>query len=179
MKLMRCLIMMAGLLSPALAAGEELPVNWQEAVGTLASERTRAEGCASALKRHGGPAAISQGELAYSEAKADVDGVIAALIVSLAEDAEPGDWSALEDQMKQGFAKRLAFCETVQELIPEDEGKKGGIIELIGGVAGSVIEAAAEIFLDSREADRLTRKTIQTQLEAAKWPSFSDIASSS
>ena len=42
-----------------------------------------------------------------------------------------------------------------------------------------VIEAlsagVAALYNDYREDDALTRATIQTQLEAAKWPAFEDV----
>ena len=41
--------------------------------------------------------------------------------------------------------------------------------------APMLIDAVKAIYLDFRAEDRLTRKTIQTQLEAAKWPAFAAI----
>jgi hypothetical protein len=38
-----------------------------------------------------------------------------------------------------------------------------------------LIDAVKAIYLDYRAEDRLTRKTIQTQLEAMKWPAFASI----
>ena len=49
----------------------------------------------------------------------------------------------------------------------------------MSGAVGPVIEALKAIYLDavsaSRERDRLTAKTIQTQFEAATWPKFADV----
>jgi hypothetical protein len=60
-------------------------------------------------------------------------------------------------------------------LVPDTAGEKGGIIDVLGEVIGPLIDAAKAIVLDYREEDRLTRKTIQTQLEATKWPAFASI----
>ena len=150
-------------------------IGWQEAVARLASERTRAETCASLLKRHGDQAAISRGELAYGEAKAEVDAVIAGLVVALAEDEAPASLPDLEARLRRGVTAREAFCKEVMPLVPDTTGEKGGIVDVLGEVLGPLIDAAKAIYLDFREEDRLTRKTIQTQLEATKWPAFASI----
>ncbi len=54
------------------------------------------------LKPHGDPAALSRGELAYGEAKAEVDAVIGALIVALAKDEEPAILPDVEKGMSAG-----------------------------------------------------------------------------
>jgi hypothetical protein len=64
------------LLVPAVVQAQAM--RWPEAVAALAAERTRAETCGRLLKRHAGnnAAALSRGELAYAEAKAEMDAVI-------------------------------------------------------------------------------------------------------
>jgi hypothetical protein len=66
-------------------------IGWQEAVARLAGERTKAETCVRLLKTYGDEAALSRGDLTYGEAKAEVDAIIAGLMVALAKDEEPGD----------------------------------------------------------------------------------------
>jgi hypothetical protein len=87
------LALAVGLLSPALvsaALAQGTPaIGWQEAVARLAAERTRAESCAGLLKKHGDEAARSRGGLAYGEAKAEVDAVVAGLVVALAQCTGP------------------------------------------------------------------------------------------
>jgi hypothetical protein len=164
------------------ASGAETPtIGWQEAVARLAAERTRAETCAALLKKHGDAAAKDQGALEYSEAKAEIDGVIAGLVVALAQDARatPASLPDLEAQLRRGFDGREAFCTKVKALVPPARpGEKNVIIDIVGAVVGPLIEAAQAIWLDAREADRLTAKTIQTQLEATKWPAFASVAPS-
>ena len=106
----------AVLATPAMLAAQE--IDWQTAVSRLAAERTRAETCVGILKRHGDPAQISRGELAYGEAKAEVDAVIGALIVALAEQKPLGDPLELEQGMSRGVAARDAFCEQAVALLP-------------------------------------------------------------
>ena len=84
---------------PRLAAEAPPAIGWQEAVARLAGERTRAEACAGLLRRYGDEAAKAQGQVAYGEAKAEVDGVIAGLTVALARHAEPASLPDLEGRL--------------------------------------------------------------------------------
>src|SRR5436305_13864651 len=81
-------VVLALLLAPP-AAAEAPAIGWQEAVARLAGERTRAEACAGVLKRYGDEAAKARGQVAYGEAKVEVDAVIAGLTGALARRAEP------------------------------------------------------------------------------------------
>jgi hypothetical protein len=60
-------------------------ISWPEAVGRLAGERTKAETCAAVLKGYGDKRQIFQGQMAYGEAKANFDGVIAELVTALTD----------------------------------------------------------------------------------------------
>src|SRR5215510_15040392 len=95
-------VLVALLLVPAVVQAQTM--HWPEAVAALAAERTRAETCVRLLKRHAGgdAAALSRGELAYAAAKADVDAVIAGLIVVLAQQGTPPDLADLEARLTRG-----------------------------------------------------------------------------
>jgi len=175
-----------GLGHPALAAADEgrgsvaeaRPIGWQEAVARLAAERTRAETCAALVKHLGDAAAKVRGELGYGEAKAEADALIAGLIVALAKGAEPASLSDLEERLQRGVAAREAFCAEVARLVPARPGEKSVIVDLVSGALGPLIEAVQALWLGIREADQLTAKTIQTQLEAARWSDFAAVAPS-
>jgi hypothetical protein len=159
-------------------------VTWQEAVARLARERTVAETCAALLKRQGDAAVITRGALAYGEAKAEYDGIIAGLIVALARKAEPASLTDLEARMRRGLAERQAFCRIVEPLgTTQNAGEKGWIEEAVKGavegVAGPLIDAIKSLWLRSRDDNALMRKTIETQLEAAVWRDFAAVAPSS
>jgi hypothetical protein len=152
-------------------------IGWQEAVARLAHERTRAESCVRLLKIYGNEVALSQGDLTYGEAKAEVDAVIAGLVVALAKDAEPQSLPDLEARLERGIKGREAFCAEIIPLLPNPAGtshEKGILDDLVAGALGPLIEAVKEIYLDyrtsAREVDHLTRITIQNQLEATKCP---------
>jgi hypothetical protein len=156
-------------------------IGWQEAVARLAHERTRAETCVRLLKTYGDEVALSRGDLTYGEAKAEVDAVIAGLMVALAKDAEPVSLPDLETRLEHGVKGREAFCEQVKPLVPDTTGERNVITDLVSGALGPLIEAVKEIYLsareDANERERLTHLTIQNQLEATKWPAFADISS--
>lgn len=166
------------LLALAPAAAQETPaMSWQDAIGALASERTLAESCASLLKRHGADdeAALDQGRIAYDAARAEIDGVIAALSVALAQRDGPDSFTPLQAQLERGVAGREAFCKTALALAPAQDGTRAAIFDLLGGAIAPLIDAAKEIYFDSGKRDDLEKETIRIQLEATKWPSFASI----
>jgi hypothetical protein len=128
------------------------------------------------LKKRGDEAAIDRGALAYGEAKAEYDGIIAGLIVALAQKAAPASLPDIEARLRRGFEKREAFCRSVQALVPtQHAGEKGLIDEAVKGAIGPLVDAIKTIWLRSRDDKGLVRKTIETQLEAAAWPEFASI----
>ena len=70
-------------------------------------------------------------------------------------------------------------CNRVLALLPPDEGKKGGIGDIAKGAIEPVVKALSEgvaaLYNNYRNDKALIRQTIQTQLEAAKWPDFGEV----
>jgi hypothetical protein len=157
-------------------------IGWQEAVARLAGERTKAETCGRLLKQYGDKAAVSQGELTYAEAKGDIDAVIAGLIVALAKADPPDSLPDLEARLQQGVKGREAVCAQAEPLVPKTSGQKDVIADLVSGALEPLIGAVKELWIHysekAGEQDLLIRTTIQTQLEATKWPAFAEIPSS-
>jgi hypothetical protein len=74
------------------------------------------------------------------------------------------------------------FYKEVMPLVSDTTGEKGGmvdVLDVLGEVLAPLIESITTIDpqIDPQhlEEDRLTRKTIQTQLEATKWLAFASI----
>jgi len=153
-------------------------INWQEAVARLARERAQVEICASVLKKHGNPTAIERGSISYGEAKAEYDGIIAGLSVALARNEQPASLPDLQGRLQRGFEKREAFCQSARSLIPQSGGDKGVIEEIVSGTVGPLVQAVQAIYFRAKDDDLLTRKTIQTQLEATLWPTFVSVSPS-
>jgi hypothetical protein len=135
-----------------------------EAVARLAQERTQAETCVRLLKKYGDATAIDRGALAYGEAKAEYDGIIAGLCVALALKEQPASLKNLQERLQHGFDKRNAFCKSVQSLIPDKTGEKGVIDEIVSGFTSGIfkplIEAIQAIYMRTKDDNALTRRTI-------------------
>ena len=70
------------------------------------------------LKKYGSKPAKDRGAVAYDEAKAEYDAVIAGLIVALAEGERPVSLPDLEARLQRGFEKRNWFCESARAVMP-------------------------------------------------------------
>jgi hypothetical protein len=155
-------------------------IGWQEAVARLAHERTLAETCVALLKKYGKDGAIDRGQLAYADAEAEYDAIIAGLGVALAQSDQPVSLLDLEARLRRGFDKRQAFCGSVERLLPPPApGVKGPSADIIGGAIGPLVDALKEIYLRRSDDNALMRKTIETQLKDTKWPSIASVSPSS
>jgi len=171
----RCSLAVALVICMASAA-LAVEIDWQEAVARLAYERTKAETCVKELKKYGDKIAISRGEDAYNDAKAEYDAIVGGLTVALARKGEPSSLTDLEARLQRGFEAREAFCKSVQPLTPSNTGQRSAIADVVGGLAGPVIDAIKAIYLRGKDDDALARRTIQNQLEATSWQAFASIS---
>jgi hypothetical protein len=155
-------------------------MSWPEAVGQIAGQRTKAETCVALMKRYGNDAQIARGQLTYADAKADFDAVIAGLIAALSAGQTPASLPSLQAKLTSGVSALLEFCSMVSNLLPDTPGQKGVMDELakiipIEPLLKMLSEGVSALYSNHRNDDTLTRRTIQTQLEAARWPTFSEV----
>jgi hypothetical protein len=155
-------------------------LSWPEAVGQIAGQRTKAETCVALMKRYGNDAQIARGQLTYADAKADFDAVIAGLIAALSAGQTPASLPSLQAKLTSGVSALLEFCNMVSKLLPDTPGQKGVMDELakivpIEPLLRMLSEGVSALYSNHRNDDALTRRTIQTQLEAARWPTFSEV----
>ena len=154
-------------------------VAWPEAVARLTHERSLAQTCAGSLKEHGDAQQISRGEYAYGEARASFDEVIAGLITALGEGETPKALPDLQSDLEHGESSLQKFCKTVADLLPAEAGQRGVIDDIVKAALGPAIDAlkdgVAALYNNHRTDSALTRATIRTQLEAARWPDFDQI----
>lgn len=167
------------LISIAPGISRAADIGWPEAVGRLAGERSNAETCAAMLKGYGDKRQIFQGQMAYGEAKANFDAVIAELVTALTEGGNPKSLPNLETDLEHGATSLGNFCKTVSGLVPSASGRKGALADIAKGAVEPLIKALSEgvaaLYNNHRKDDALTRETIKTQLEAAKWPNFAEV----
>jgi hypothetical protein len=167
------------LVMPEVARCENTGIAWPEAVARLAAERSKAETCVAMLKAYGDSTQIAQGQLDYANSKANIDSVISGLTVVLAQNGQPESLPTLESKLELGTAGLAEFCKAVGSLLPSTAGEKNVFADIvkiaIEPVLKSLSEGVAAIYTNHRNDNALIRTTIQTQLEAAKWPEFASI----
>jgi hypothetical protein len=122
------------------------------------------------------------GEITYTNAKADSDAVIAGLIVALSAGQAPASLSSLQEKLSSGVSGLSQFCGTVVDLLPKTAGQteKGVMVDIVKMVPLEQLlkmlsEGVSALYTNHRSDDALTRRTIQTQLESARWPAFSEV----
>ena len=157
-------------------------ISWPDAVGQIAGERAKAETCVALMKRYGDDAQTARGEITYTSAKADFDALIAGLITVLSAGQTPASLSSLQEKLSSGASGLSQFCDTVINLLPKTAGQteKGVGIDILKAIPLEQLlkmpsDGASALYTNHRSDDTLTRKTIQTQLEAARWPTFSEV----
>jgi hypothetical protein len=164
------------------ATAQPASISWPEAVGQIAGERAKAETCAALMKKYGDDAQKARGEITYTNAKADFDAVIAGLITALSAGQTPSDLPSVQAKLSNGVSGRVEFCGTVSDLLPKAAGQteKGVMIDIAKMIPFEQLlkmlsDGVSALYNNYRSDDALTRRTIQTQLEAAKWPAFSEV----
>ncbi len=90
--------------------GRAAEIGWPEAVGRLAGERSEAETCAALFKQYAEKPHIPRGALAYGEAKAHFDAVIAELQTALTEGGAPKSLATLHIDLEDGAASLSSAC---------------------------------------------------------------------
>ncbi len=162
--------------------GQPATISWPDAVGKIAGERAKAEICVALMKKYGDDAQRARGEITYTNAKADFDAVIAGLITVLSAGQTPADLPNLQARLSSGVSGRAEFCGTVSNLLPKAAGQteKGVMIDIAQMIPFEQLlkmlsDGVSALYNNYRSDDALTRRTIQTQLEAARWPTFSEV----
>jgi len=173
------LSLLALLLLTASAIAQQATISWPEAVAQLAGERAKAETCIALIKKYGDDAQIARAQLTYTNAKADSDAVIAGLITALSTGQAPVTLANLQTKLSSGVSGLIDFCDTVRKLLPDRAGQKKVITDIaqvtIEPLLKMLSDGVSALYNNHRTDDALTRRTIQTQLEAARWPAFSEV----
>jgi hypothetical protein len=179
MKSNRPAVFLALFVLTSSAASQPATISWPEAVAQLTGERAKAETCVALIKKYGDDAQIARGQLTYTTAKADADAVIAGLITTLSAGQAPVSLPSLQGKLSSGVSGLVEFCRTVSNLLPNTGGQKDVVTDIakvtIGPLLTMLSDGVSALYNNHRTDDALTRRTIQTQLEAARWPAFSEV----
>jgi hypothetical protein len=179
MPIIRPGVFLALLVLTGSALSQPATITWPEAVAQLAGERAKAETCVALMKKYGDEAQIARAQLTYTTAKADSDAVIAGLITVLSAGQAPASLSSLQTKLSNGISGLVEFCATVGNLLPNTAGQKNVVVDIakvaVEPLLKMLSDGVSALYNNHRTDDALTRRTIQTQLEAARWPGFSEV----
>ena len=114
------------LLWPSLLASQT-SLGWPDTIDRLTRERVWAETCVGLIKSGDNQAAIVSAREAYGLAKADMDGVIAALETALAEGGKPETLPAVRDKLESSGKALTQICDAVKTTEPNARGVRDQI----------------------------------------------------
>jgi hypothetical protein len=111
------------------------------------------------------------------------DAVIVGLIVALSAKEEPESLSSLQERVERAATGLTQLRELAKSQLPNLEGTRGDLNFDVGDILKGAIQQLQKPLLDAvtalygnfRADKELTRKTIQTQLEAARWLDFDQV----
>ena len=169
---MRVASVLGALCFLAVCSGSAAEVNsQQQAVARLKNERNMILNCAVKLKTYGNPAQRVAGAEAYQNAKAKIDEVFRVLAANVMGGSGSVDAGALEERIQASIRQLIDLCKKAEQPGPQTR-------QIIHDVYFDTLKPTIEAvkwLLGRKTADESERKAINTQLEAAKWPEYSDI----
>lgn len=163
---------------PSTVCTAEATLGWPEVIGLLTKTRTQATTCVEVLKSSGDKAALASAQLTYGMAKGEMDGVIAGLTTALVEGADPDHLATVRTSIETSGKGLKEICDAAVETITPNT--KGVWEEIAKGAVEPLFKAISDgvgaLWTRHVEKDKLELETKKSQLEAAKWPKFGDIA---
>jgi hypothetical protein len=156
----------------------QAPLGWPEVIALLTKTRTQATACVEVLKSSGDKAALASAQLTYGMAEGEMDGVIAGLTTALVEGGDPDRLPTVRTGLETSGKGLKEICDAaVKTITPDtkgvwDEVAKGAVEPLIKAISDGV----GGLWTRHVDEDNLELATKKSQLEAAKWPRFGDIA---
>jgi hypothetical protein len=163
---------------PASLCAAQAPLGWPEVIALLTKARTQATTCVEVLKSSEDKAALSSVRLTYGMAEGEMDGVIAGLTIALVEGGDPDRLPTVRTSLETSGKGLKEICDAaVKTITPDTKGvweevAKNAIEPLFKAISDGV----GALWTRHVEKDKLELETKKTQLEAAKWPRFGDIA---
>jgi hypothetical protein len=171
-------IAFASIIPATVCMAQTPPMGWSEVIALLTKARTQATTCVQVLKSNGDKASLSGAQLTYGMAEGEMDGVIAGLTTALVDGGDPDSLPTVRTSLETAGKALKEICDAaVKTVSPNAKGvweelAKGAVEPLFTAISGAV----GALWTRHTEKDKLEIETKKTQLEAAKWPKFSDIA---
>jgi hypothetical protein len=166
--------------SNALAqGGGATPMGWPDATANLIQLKTTSETCVSIIKQYGNVNQKAHARLEYGSAEGNANAVISGLEVALFSSGKITDLQTLQSNLKLASDEVKESCNIASAMIPSTKGHKGVVDEIakaaIEPLVKAVSDGIAALYNNHRADKDLTKRTIQTQLEAAKWQDYDKI----
>jgi hypothetical protein len=163
---------------PATLCAAEVTLGWPEVIGLLAKSKAQATTCVQVLKSNGDKASVARAQLTYGMAEAEMDGVIAGLTTALVDGGNPDSLPTAQASLETAGKGLKEICDAAVKTVTPNT--KGLWEEIAKGPIEPLIKAISDVvgawWTRHVEKDKLELETKKSQLEAAKWPKFSDIA---
>ena len=168
----------AFVLPAAASAAQAASLGWPEVIDDLTKERTQAETCVGLVKSSGDQTVVAGAKVTYGTARAEMDGVIAGLTTALVEGGKPESLPTVRASLEGSGKSLKAICDAATRTVAPNT--KGVWEEIAKGavepVVNKISDGVGALWAGHVEKDKLELETKKTQLEAARWPEFADIA---
>jgi hypothetical protein len=155
------------------------PMGWPDATAHLIQLKTTSETCISIIKQFGDTSSKAQARLAYGKAEGSANAIVSGLEVALFSSGKMTDLQALQADLNDVADEVSHSCQVATAAIPSSKGHKGLVDDIakaaIDPLVKAVSDGIAALYKNHRADSDLIKKTIQTQLEAAKWQDFDKI----
>jgi hypothetical protein len=163
---------------PPTLCTAQTTLGWPEVIALLTKARTQATTCIEVLKSNEDKAALASARLTYGMAEGEMDGVIAGLTTALVEGGDPDRLPTVRTSLETSGKGLKEICDAAVKTITPNtknvwkEIAKGPVEPLIKAISDGV----GAVWTRYVEQEKLELETKKSQLEAAKWPKFGDIA---
>lgn len=168
------------LFAPAALCPAQTTLGWPEVIARVTQERSQAETCVGMIKSSKNADVIDAAKATYEETKPRVDGAIAGLTAALVGGSKPEALPTVRDDLEASQKNLKKICDAALAILKSNSHQKDGLQEAIAKAAVEatirpIVDWLSEKWVRLMEPDQLERETKKAQLEAAKWPKFSDI----
>ena len=162
---------------PATLCTAQATLGWPEVIGLLTKTRTQATTCVEVLKSSGDKAALASAQLTYGMAEGEMDGVIAGLTTALVEGGDPNRLPTVRTSLETSGKGLKEICDAaVKTITPNTKGVWEEVAKsAVEPLFQTISDGVGALWTRHVENDKLELETKKSQLEAAKWPTFSEI----
>jgi hypothetical protein len=130
------------------------------------------------LKSNGDKASVARAHLTYGVAEGEMDGVIAGLTIALVEGGDPSSLPTAQASLETAGNGLREICDAATKAIaPNTKDVLGDMVKAaVEPLIKAISDGVSALWTRHVEKDKLELETKKSELEAAKWPKFADVA---